>query len=398
MKIYYSIVDAFPAYRVDIAELFGVELRKLGLQTDWFMKSGETVQIGKGESYAGQTIRLAPALAGWPGPLRRVAYWLSDSWGLLAQLRHRPDALQCRDKYLAPLVALLVARLLGRPFFYWCSYPFPEHAAMAAEQASGVKRQLLRLKASLQFSLLYRFICKHADHVFVQSEQMRSDMAGYGVDPARMTPVPMGVSAQMEKWVADNAVDVVPQRFVYLGTLGKARQLKTIVDAFALVARRLPDAELLFIGDGDMPQERLDLQAYVEECGLASMVKFTGFIPMQEAWRLTASASVCLSPFFPTPVLRSTSPTKLVEYMALGRPVVCNDHPEQSQIIAESGAGLCVEWSAEAFAAAMLKLAEDPAAAEACAHRGPGWVRAQRTYPIIAHRVWATYQRLLRSP
>lgn len=395
MNIYYSIVDAYPAFRVDLAELFGVELRKLGLQTEWFMRSGEQVQVGKAESYTGQSINLAPALRRWPGPLRRVAYWLSDAAGLLRQILRRPDALQCRDKYLASVVGLGVSWLIGRPFFYWCSYPFPEHAALSAQQCSGLRRQMLQLKAKVQFWLLYRVICQRADHVFVQSEQMLADMAGYGVRPDRMTPVPMGVSARMEQWVDSHRVPVVPGRFVYLGTLASVRRLEMLVEAFAVVAAQLPDAELLFVGDGDVPRERQELQACVERLGLSQRVRFTGFIPMQDAWHLAASAAVCLSPFYPAQVLRSTSPTKLVEYLALGRPVVCNDHPEQSRIMAECGAGLCVEWSAPAFADAMLTLARDPEEAERRGRLGPPWVRAHRTYPIIARRVWAVYQRLV---
>lgn len=397
MRIYYSVVDAYPAYRVDLAELFGVELSKLGLQTEWFMRSGEVVQIGQARSYANQHVRLAPALLTWPSPIRRIAYWLSDAWGLIAQFRSPPDALQCRDKYLASVLALWLARLMRRPFFYWCSYPFPEHAALMAERATGLKRSILHLKAKLQFWLLYRYICPKAAHVFVQSEQMKQDMADYGVPRANMTAVPMGVPGALGAKVLSNEARVKANRFVYLGSLGRIRRLETLVDAFALVAKELPDAELLFVGDGDLPSERPALETYVASLGLENSVRFTGFLPMQDAWLLAATAHVCVSPVYPDRAMRAASPTKLIEYMALGRPVVCNDHPEQSQVIAESGAGLCVPWSAEAFAAAMIRLATDSELAARCAERGPTWVRANRSYPIIAKQVWAVYQRLLNA-
>ncbi|MFN5047452.1 glycosyltransferase family 4 protein [Roseateles sp.] len=397
MRIYYSVVDAFPAYRVDLAELFGVELSKLGLQTDWFMRSGEAVQIGQAHSYAGQRVRLAPALRGWPGPIRRLAYWLADAWGLIAQWRNPPDALQCRDKFLTSVLALWIARLLRRPFFYWCSYPFPEHAALMAERASGPKRTLLHLKAKLQHWLLYRYICPRAAHVFVQSEQMKQDMADYGVPPANMTAVPMGVPAALGASVLPAETKVKANRFIYLGSLGRIRRLETLIDAFALVSSALPDAELLFVGDGDVPSERPALEAYAARLGLENSVRFTGFLPMQDAWALAATAHVCVSPVYPDRAMRAASPTKLIEYMALGRPVVCNDHPEQSQVIADSGAGVCVPWSAEAFAAAMIRLATDSELAARCAKLGPAWVRANRSYPIIAKQVWTVYQRLLNA-
>jgi hypothetical protein len=40
--------------------------------------------------------------------------------------------------------------------------------------------------------------------------------------------------------------------------------------------------------------------------------------------------------------LNPASPTKLVEYMALGKAVVANDHPDQRMVLEQSGAGICV--------------------------------------------------------
>ena len=56
--------------------------------------------------------------------------------------------------------------------------------------------------------------------------------------------------------------------------------------------------------------------------GVAASVIFTGQLPRQEALRYVQDADVCVSPFYPTAVLNSTSPTKLVEYMAMGKAVI----------------------------------------------------------------------------
>jgi glycosyltransferase involved in cell wall biosynthesis len=98
-------------------------------------------------------------------------------------------------------------------------------------------------------------------------------------------------------------------------------------------------------------------------------------------------ADVCASPFFPTPVLRSTSPTKLVEYMAMGKAVVANDHPEQKRVIEESGAGYCVPFEEQPFAAAIVKLLEDPQAARRMGDRGRRYAVEHRGYGVIADAV-----------
>lgn len=397
IRLYYSVNDRYPPYRVDLSELVARSLRELGVSTEWYM--ARDAQAGQSErrAYLGQ---VAHVPAAWGGSrvgrlLNRLSYWFTDWAGIAGAGARRFDVIQVRDKYLAPLIALLVARLCRRKFVYWCSYPYPEYAMDMGRQLGGLKGGLLRTKGVLGALLLYRLVMPRADHCFVQSEQMREDLAEYGIPLEKMTPVPMGVAPRLLEWARERRAEIVPGRVLYLGTLAAVRRLDEILRAFVLVRRRCPQATLLMVGDGDVPQDRQALEQLVDELGLDDAVRFTGFVPMEAAWSLCASAAVCLSPFYPTKVLASTSPTKLIEYMALGRPVVCNDHPEQSAIIRESGAGLCVPWSSENFAEAICRLIEHPAEAETMAARGPGWVAAHRSYPVIARKVHARYLNLL---
>ncbi len=211
MRLYYSVVDPFPAYRADVAELFALELPKLGLQTEWFMAS-PAEQVGKVSHFAGQVVHQPYLVKGSSGLVRKLAYWFGDAKCLLGISSEQTDAVQCRDKYWGSIVGLAVARIKGLPFFYWCSYPFPEHDAVSAEAQSGLHRVLGRIKAGVRFALLYKWICRRADHVFVQSERMKADMHAYGIPLDKMTPVPMGVSGRVFDWVKTNKVEVVPER------------------------------------------------------------------------------------------------------------------------------------------------------------------------------------------
>lgn len=397
MRLYYSVSDPYPAYRVDISELFGIEMAALGVSVEWFMMGEPPAGHGAGPLLYGnrQKVNLPPATPA--GPWRRLLSWGADAAGVIrAAWRVDVDAVQCRDKFFVSLVAALACRLSGKPFFYWCSYPFPEHHVQAGVQQGGMRGLLQRLKGQLEFGLLYRVIMPLARHVFVQSEQMRDDIAGYGLPADRMTPVPMGVPLRLLQWAAgQQRSEVVSGRVVYIGTLGAVRRLEMLVRSFALVHARQPQTTMLIVGDGDFPHERQALEALVQSLGLGGCVRFTGFVPIEQAWSFAASAAVCVSPFFPTQVLRSASPTKLVEYLALGRPVVCNDHPEQSAIIAACGAGRCVPWDEHAFADAMVALLQEPVKAEFAASAGPGWVAAHRTYPQIARTVFERYLALV---
>lgn len=392
--IYYSVVDPYPVYRSDLLELFCVELPKLGMETQWFMGRGDNIKKGPFFLCGHQEVKL-PFKTFDNNFFRQISYLFSDLFFVISLFFCDIDAIQYRDKYFVSFFGLIVSKLKGVPFFYWCSYPFPEHEALNADKFFGVRGFLLKIKAKIRFFWLYKVVCAFADHVFVQSERMREDMRQYGIPSEKMTAVPMGAPARIVSWKKNNKVSVVPMRIVYLGTLASARHLDMLLEAFSLILEQVPDAQLFFVGDGDHPWEKEALENRAEELELARSVTFTGFVPMEEAWSYCASAAVCVSPFYPSKVLASASPTKLIEYMALGRPVVCNDHPEQSKIIEQSGAGICVEWSAPAFASAIIEFLLNPDRAEEIALKGPVWVDANRTYPLIAKMVFSKYQELL---
>jgi glycosyltransferase involved in cell wall biosynthesis len=129
--------------------------------------------------------------------------------------------------------------------------------------------------------------------------------------------------------------------------------------------------------------------------GIDRRVTFTGQLPRELALAWVQRAAVCLSPYYPTFVLRSTSPTKLVEYLALGKAVVANDHPEQARILAECAAGRCCPWDEVRFGAAILELLNDPGERAAAGILGHRWVVQNRRYSVIASQLRRRYEHLL---
>ena len=326
------------------------------------------------------------------GRLRKHALGIVNDCRLFSRLRRgRYDAVEVKDKFLSGVFALIASKLFRTRYIYWLSYPFPEHYLLRATDGTARYPFLYKMRGLAFKAMLYRWLLPAADHVFVQSEQMRLDVAAEGIALARTTAVPMGVSADL-----CNAPDLSRRRSVlpqaspcvlYLGTLNRVRRLDFLIRAFNEVRSVIPEALLYIVGRGDHAEDEAFLREEVARLRMESCVVFVGHLPQAAALQYVQEADVCTSPFFPTPILRSASPTKLVEYMAMGKAVVANDHPEQKRVIAESGAGLCVAWDERAFAAAIVELLRNPQSARLMGERGRSYVREHRAYGVIADMV-----------
>jgi glycosyltransferase involved in cell wall biosynthesis len=231
---------------------------------------------------------------------------------------------------------------------------------------------------------------KHADHVFVQSEQMKKDIMAYGIQEKLLSPVPMGVPSDKltnATSMSKRTDCIEEQRIVYLGTLARVRRIDFLIRVLARVKQTFPNATLYLVGSGPEPDDEVFLREEAASHNVSSSVTITGFLPMDEAWKEVSRASVCVSPFYPTPILNSTSPTKLIEYMALRKAVVANDHPEQKLVINESGAGICVPYEEAAFSQAIIKLLKNPELCDKMGEKGRHYVETNRSYPVIADKL-----------
>ncbi len=393
--------DKFPPFRVDVAVLFGKEMSLRGHRIDWLLQSEHPQARRRRLPWANGTAVVGASARGHGVFAKVLRHMQGGLLGLHAFRLARQGAyqfVQVKDQFIGGVLGLVAARLYGKAFVYWLSYPFPESQIFRARTGATRYPRWYLLRGTVFKLLLYRVILPRADLVFVQSEQMRRDVAAEGIPAARIVAVPMGVAPE----VLERAAALRPPqelrpgpKLLYLGTMLRVRRIDFVIRVFARVIQAVPDAVLYMVGGSDDAEDMALLHREAERLGVHGRVVFTGNLPQAEAFRYVCGADVCLSPFYPTPILNSTSPTKLIEYLAHGRPVVANDHPEQRQVITESGGGLCVPYDEEAFAQAAITLLQDRQRSRVMGERGRRYVMEHRSYPTIAARVDEQYRRLL---
>jgi len=393
--------DTYPPSRVDVSILFGKELAGRGHRIDWILQSEQACASAYAILWGGSTVWVGATDLG-SSLLHRIR---KHARGILHDLKlfslmssQRYDIIEVKDKFISGVFALIAARRARKRFVFWLSYPFAEEYILKSRDGTARYPFLYLVRGLAHKFLLYRILLPAADHVFVQSEQMRRDVAAEGIALDKMTAVPMGINAEMYAGVGER---VERQRiargercFLYLGILGKVRRLDFLLRVLVLVRREIPGVKLYFVGGSENPSDVEFLRQEAQRLGIADAAIFVGQLPQAEALRYVQDADVCVSPFYPTPILNSTSPTKLVEYLAMGKAVVANDHPEQRLVIEQSGGGYCVPYEETAFADAIVKLLKAPDEAAAMGARGRRYALAHRSYARIAESVDAAFRRL----
>src|SRR5690606_32629613 len=112
---------------------------------------------------------------------------------------------------------------------------------------------------------------------------------------------------------------------------------------------------------GPMPEHvQESLAGELARLGLPTdAVVSTGRLPLQQALSYIKAAHVCVSPIELIPQQEVATPTKLVEYLAMGRPVVASLLYDHCEVVGGSGAGLIAELKPDAFGEALSRILTD---------------------------------------
>jgi glycosyltransferase involved in cell wall biosynthesis len=305
---------------------------------------------------------------------------------------------------MAALAARGFERQYGIPLVFQWSFPHPlTHLARAADGLEPLPG-LARLRARIE-QHLYDQALRVSTHILPISEWMAQDLVRRGVPAEKVTPFPLGFDVGAR--AAPEAGSAIRQQYgldgspvvLYFGDMGRLRRLEFLLQSMRHVLAQVPQARLLMVGAGDAPEELDRLRAEASALGIVDQVIFTGQQPRAQIPAFVAAADVGVSPIRPIPLYAHSSPTKLVEMLGHGCPVVANDILEQRQLLQRSAGGLCVPYEPSAFAGAIVWLLQHPTEAHAMGHQGAAYIAQHRSLPVLADLLQDVYYRLLqRSP
>lgn len=302
-----------------------------------------------------------PAGQGFLGYVWEYAYAMVASL-LLSWLVFWRDGFDVIHAHNPPDTFVFIAlcyKLLGRRFVY-------DHHDLAPEMyyaRFGGQGKRLVYQALVW---LEKLSCLAADHVIATNESYRAvEMQRGGVPGERITIVRNGPDlTRLRSVEPDPRVRRMGTTIIgYAGVIGFQDGVDYLLRALHHLVHDLgrTDFYCVIIGKGDA---RASLRALAHQLGLDEHVWFTGWVPDADYVRYLCSTDICVDPDPSNPFNDRSTMNKVMEYMALGKPVVAFDLPEHRFSARE--AALYVRPNDELeLARALAQLMDAPALREA---------------------------------
>lgn len=220
-------------------------------------------------------------------------------------------------------------------------------------------------------------LLRHADHVLYASHALQSEEAtrtdgrafflDHGVDLEHFRPRPVDSEP-------DDLASIPHPRIGFFGSLD---DYLVDFDLLERVARDVPEAHLVLIGDATCSMRRFEALPNVH---------WLGFRPYDEIPRYGSGFDVALMPWLQNEWIQSCNPIKLKEYLALGLPTVSIDFPE----VRRYGGMISIAADADAFVAEIrgALFGHDPLSASdrRAAVAGASWQERARDLVALAER------------
>jgi glycosyltransferase involved in cell wall biosynthesis len=284
----------------------------------------------------------------------------------------RPDVvIATSPQLLVGLSGWWVSKIKAVPFVLEIRDLWPESlsAVGVGSDNSLLHRTLARLA---------RFLYKTADHIVVVTPPFRKRLIeNWQVPPEKISVIQNGVETNLFNPQAHDpalrATLNAEGKFVvsYIGTLGLAHGLETLIAAAEKLQPVSPQVLFLLVGEG---AERERITALAKSKKLNNIC----FVLQQSREKIPAyisASDACLVLLKQSEVFETVIPTKMLEFMSCGRPVILGVNGEAQRILENSRSGIHIApEDPDALCSAILRLSHHPSMCEAFGRNGREYI------------------------
>jgi len=367
-----------------------ISVAKLGLTVDVLVSSRAPRKNLRGAAGSGVNVYLLDTMVPW----RELGWRINNliplyvkTWQIIKNDSKIVLHVSAPTPVTKPLSVSEVGRRLNKPIVIdlhdpWSADPYSHH-----------------LVPFLQTQIM-KHVINSADHIVVAHTALlklvRSiakdkpvDLVPNCVDTELFKPKPRNKS--IAKGIGINEDDFV---VAFSGHIVDDKGLDVLVRAARTVNQKHRNVKYLVVGDGPA---RKQVESLVEKLDLRGIFRFTGYVSQETVVEYLSLGDVCVAPYKPAAWFKVSlpeTPLKVVEYMALGKPVIMSRISDENAI-SWSGGGLLVRPNqASELASTIASLIEDRKLMNAMSKKGRKYAEENLSWIKIARRLVEIYQSL----
>lgn len=216
-------------------------------------------------------------------------------------------------------------------------------------------RYYLGIYPSSKAEFLIRRVARRSSICFAASRCLEKFLSNY---TDRVCYLPSGIDTNLFKPIENEQNDSMI-KFCWIGTLNRSddvENVKFIIDCFSILKKKCHNIVLELVGGGTYIG---DLRKAISELEDDNCITFKGWIHPEKIPECLSTIDIGLMPLIQnTRFNRAKSPTKLLEYMAMGKPSISSDIGEAHNII-ENGKNGMLSRNKEEFIDKMESLVAD---------------------------------------
>jgi glycosyltransferase involved in cell wall biosynthesis len=262
-----------------------------------------------------------------------ISFSISAPLGLLRL--QKPDVVLASSPPIFPMFSVwLVCKLRGIPFVIEVRDLWPE---------SGIQMGILKNKYLIKImQWMEKLLYDHSLKIIALTDGIRNDICSRGWSKNKVELVTCGVD--FDKLYPDKlGGEIIREKYgwqdkkivMYFGALGEANNIPVIIQA-AKILQNHEKIVFVLVGDGMKKNEIMeDICSY----GLTNITLLPP-VPKFDARSFINAADICLVTLRDIPLFEGAIPTKLIDYMACGKAVLCGVRGEAVRIISESAGGV----------------------------------------------------------
>lgn len=305
-------------------------------------------------------------------------------------LKNKINLIVVRNVVDLGLITLFFSKVFNIKLLYIKAFPSIEFKIRKAKENNS-SLKLYLLNTILKFEI---YLMKTCTYLISRTDKFTELLNSQYNIKRTILSIPMGVDSRSLKKISFEKVTIIRKKYelqnyfsiIYFGSLNKSRNIDFIINVIEKVAKQNKQIKCLIIGGQENEIE--DLNIKINNKKLNDTFLLFKEMKREDLFEFIQASDVSISPIPPIEQYILSSPTKVLESLALGCPVLVNKEIiDQNDVINKSGGGISLTYDETSFSDNILNLMNNKDILLKMADKGNNFVLKHRTYNKLAQKV-----------